>query len=99
MEYMISYVGQTNLISGGKYKPKKRTSTKVKVNADLLTLHTQYFCPSGVGDGSMSERYTEIFLTPEQMDFLKTGTLKNFMVKYFNFKEFADNYYDLPYVI
>lgn len=64
----------------------KRFLVKVSINNNILTINTIYLTPSGYGDNGQRDNVEKI-LNQNQLEYLENHTIKDFMIKYFNFKE------------
>lgn len=74
----------------------KKYSINLNLNGNILVIKHRYLTPTGYGDNGQGGS-EEIVLTKNQLDFLKKNTFKDFMIKFFNYKENLTNKYEAPY--
>lgn len=74
----------------------KKYFINLNLNGNILVIKHRYLTPTGYGDNGLGGM-EEIVLTKTQLDFLKKNTFKDFMIKFFDYKEHLNNGLETPY--
>lgn len=74
----------------------KKCSINLSLNGNILVVKHRYLTPTGYGDNGLGG-IEEIVLNKTQLDFLKKNTFKDFMIKFFDYKEHLNNGLEAPY--